>query len=489
MLTRNAGIYRIAHFLRENNWDAEVIEYAKYWTLDELKELARSRIDSNTKFLGFSHMFSMWTDTLENFCHWIKITYPDISLISGSPVKPTFHSQSIDYYVAGYGEHALTELLKYLFSNGTRPKFNIFNNGVKKIIEANTNYPAYPMKSLMTIYEDRDFLVPNEWLTIEFSRGCMFSCDFCNFPVLGVKGDYTRDADDFREQMQNTYDRFGVANYIVSDETFNDRTDKITKFADAVEQLDFEPWFSGFIRADLLISRSRDREELLRMNFLGHLYGIESFNTASARAVGKGMDSDRIKQGLIDVKNYFESHGSNRYRGTISLIIGLPHDTIQSIRESNQWLIDNWQGQSFLNYVMEIMLDDEDKKSKIAEDYPKYGYSAMSEEQIAEIDAKTKNRTYFPNLEVRLSPSLLKWQNEHMNYHTATELADDIWRTYYSDKYDFRVDCFALGNPGLPNNINDKLAVHRRDWDGSKTSAIGDQLIPKYIQNKLNWRL
>ena len=488
LATRCPGVYRIAHYLRENNWDVEVIEYAKYWTVDELKALAKSRIDANTKFLGFSHMFSIWSAPLEEFCLWMKLTYPNIVIISGSPVKPNFTSKAIDYYIQGFGELALVELLKYLFSNGTRPKINIFNDGSKKIIEANNSNPSYPMSSLMIKYQDRDFIIPEEWLGIEFARGCKFACDFCNFPVLGVKGDYSRDAEDFREQMQDTYDRFGVSNYLVADETFNDSTEKITKFADAVEQLTFTPWFSGFLRADLMISRPKDQEELLRMNFLGHYYGVESFNTKTAKAVGKGMDGERVKQGLLDIKNYFKSHGRKQYRGTISLMVGLPYETPQTIEETTQWLIDHWQGESFVTFAMEIMISDLDKKSKIALDHKKYGYTAMSEQQIAEAEAEFRDRRYFPNVVVGMSPNYLKWQNEYMNLYTATELTDAMYKVNYNDNYDFKMDCWGLANPGMSGSIEDKLTVRRGAWDGLLPSAAGERLIPKYIQNKLNWR-
>ena len=33
---RSVGVYRIAHFLRENNCDAEVFDFISAWSLDEL---------------------------------------------------------------------------------------------------------------------------------------------------------------------------------------------------------------------------------------------------------------------------------------------------------------------------------------------------------------------------------------------------------------------------------------------------------------------
>ena len=87
-----------------------------------------------------------------------------------------------------------------------------------------------------------------------------------------------------------------------------------------------------------------------------------------------------------------------------------------------------------------------------------------------------------------MSPNYLKWQNEYMNLYTATELTDAMYKVNYNDNYDFKMDCWGLANPGMSGSIEDKLTVRRGVWDGLLPSAAGERLIPKYIQNKLNWR-
>ena len=216
---------------------------------------------------------------IDKFAIWFKKNYPDIKIIwGGGYIIPT-DVDSIDFYITGYGENALLNLLKVISRNSLVQSITFdsrFKN--KKVICADKTCPAFPMHQLSNTFEDRDFLLPEEWGHIELSRGCIFKCKFCSYPVLGVKGDYTQDAEDFRKSLQINYDRYGISNYYVVDETFNDSTAKISKYADQVEKLSFVPFFSGFIRADLLITRPEDRHHLMRMNFLGHYYGIESFN-------------------------------------------------------------------------------------------------------------------------------------------------------------------------------------------------------------------
>lgn len=472
---RSVGVYRIAHYLRQSGWDAEVIDFVSAWSLEELCEVTQSRVTNDTKFISFSHMFSVWSDTLESFAGWLKQNYPEIPLLSGSGVSPQFVSNHIDYYIQGFGEHALLVLLSWLFSNGPRPKFNLIKANGKNLLSANEHYPAFPMKSLNVIYEDRDFIQPYEWLGIEFARGCKFQCDFCNFPVLGVKGDYSRDAEDFRIQVQDAYDRFGVTNYLVADETFNDRTEKISKFADMVEQLNFSPWFTGFIRPDLIVSRAQDKEHLLRMGFLGHHYGVESFNHQASKSVGKGMHPDKLKQGILEVKNYFETHGSRRYRTLLTFILGLPGETVDDLNDTTKWLVENWRGQAWTPFVLDIPIGDLNRLSKMSLDYKKYGYRPFT--------GPIKDITVQQN---RVAKELLIWENDQMNYYEAYSVFEKMIDIRNELDNGFTLAPWDLAMVGLPGDISERLSLNNSYVNNQEVDNIRQKFVENYIKKKLN---
>lgn len=422
--SRPGGSYRIASFLREQGWDSEVLEWAPYWTQEELREFARQRITKKTVFLGFSCFFCYWDDNLENFAAWVKQEYPHVKIILGMMGKPRIESNACDYFVYGFGENALLAIIASLVGNtpGTGIKLdpNYLLRG-KKVVNANDFYPSFPMKSLMIKYEDRDYLRPSDWLTVEFSRGCMFECLYCNFPVLGVKGDYTRDADDYVEQLQDAYDRFGITNYYVSDETFNDRTDKIIKFADATEKLSFRPFMSGFMRADLLVSREQDWEHLTRLGMLGHFYGVESFNHPTAKLIGKGMHPDKLKEGLLKAKDYFLTTDRKLYRGLIALMVGLPKETKESIEQTAAWIKKYWQDQYVDFTPLEIPIDEfVDKPSKLSKDWVKWGYQENTEKL-----KKMKGE----HIMVMHSVKNLNWKNEHMDLDWARKYSAKFYAT------------------------------------------------------------
>lgn len=463
---RNAGAYRVATVLRQLGWDAEVLDFTNIWTLEELKEFARSRINKNTKFIGFSQLCSQWTDIMESWCEWIRNNWPDIYLIAGAPAPPIYEAKYLDYYVSGYGEEALKKLLNYLFSNGPRPMFDLNLSTTKKIINADTTYPAFPCPELMIEYEERDFIRPEEWIAIETTRGCIFKCDFCSFPILGVKEDYTRAQQDFEIQVKTAYDKWGVTKFNVVDSTFNDKIDKIQKYADVVQSLPFDAFFGGYIRADLLINRPQDREELARMNFLMHYYGIETFNKPTGKSIHKAMDPDKVKEGLKNVRDYFVRQAGESYVGCVGLIIGLQHETKESIDSSMQWLENNWsdQAHSFAPFALwrpEFV----NNKSAMMLDYEKYGYSEMSKEEAFKRASETgvkleynsdPSMVYFPEEGITGIGEVV-WKNKNMDVFDAHLL----WM-YYNDKLWWRDNHFSAGK-----KVIDELVVEGMpflDW-------------------------
>jgi len=415
-IERVSGAYRIATVLRREGWDVEVVDFFYYWNLDQLKELIKIRNQKNKiDWIGFSTTWINYSSEpvqqmMIDFIEYVKLNYPDTKVIAGGQ-NPSTHFKiydNIDYIIGGFGEVAIKELLKSLYSNGPRIK------GVPRkkgwYVDANAFYQAWPISDLSVDYEDRDFITSRETLALEFSRGCKFACTFCNFPVLGVKEDTTRDIDNLKDELQRNYDRFGVSTYQVADETLNDRDEKLAKIGNVVKSLDFDVNFDAFIRGDILFSRPQQLELLAEARVWGHYYGIETLNHQTGKLIGKGLHPDKIKQGLLDTKNYFYKN-IGPYRGTVSLIYGLPEETPETILSGLDWLCNNWNDQSVIAFPLNISLTG--KKSKLDENYGKYGYNIMSVEK-----RELYNRhNFFAN-------DLTIWENKNMNMYDAIDLVD-----------------------------------------------------------------
>jgi radical SAM superfamily enzyme YgiQ (UPF0313 family) len=471
---RPMGPHRIATYLRQEGWDVEVVDFALKWTLDQLKELAKSRINSQTKFLGFSCWFGHWGDLVTEFCNWSKEKWPDIKLIYGSMAYPSsFDCKSIDYYVVGYGEKAVLDLVKSFTGNGNKIAFDPRWFGDKKLIVANETYPAFPMSSLMVKYEDRDYIESWEWLTTELARGCKFNCSFCTFPILGVKEDHSRSDSDFDYQMRDAYERFGVTNYYVADETINQDKEMLRRYADVSDKFNFNLRMHGFIRADLLVNQEDTWDLLLKLGVKGHHYGVETFNKKSGSTIGKGMNPDKLKEGLIKVKNYFSER--DIYRGQISLICGLPYETKETWEDGVQWIHKNWAGQHMNFNVLEIPIDPKDSKlSIISKNYKKYGY------RPAHKNVKVDLSNYYSN---KFSQSLLDWEND---IWTMTEAYNTCHENYERMKSVNMMGPWHWGVVNLKAKGNLKVLASYQ-----KNEGCGDEIdyfITRYINKKLDWK-
>lgn len=423
---RSSGAHRIANHLRIQGWDAEVIDFIEFWNFDQVKQLLSSRITSNTKFIGFSITFNLTSNEklLSDIVDWVKKKWPNLKFISGGHSVPFFNAP-FDYHIMSYGEFALDELLQWLFSNGVTPIFDpLLKKGNLEVINATVHRPSHPFPEAIIKYEQRDFMTPTDQGIMEFSRGCVFKCKFCNFPVLGVRGDYTRSQESVYEQLMFNYDNYGMQDYGISDETFNDRTEKITKFADVVERLPWKPYFSSFIRADLLVSRPADREELLRLGLHAQLYGVESFNAQSLKYIGKGMSPERLKEGLIEVKNFFKKHVGHRFRASIGLIAGLPYETLDSLEETKQWIYKHWADQVVACQPLRINKEGEPRPSILDESYESLGYSIMTEQE--KIASENFDTLHLDPFHFELLDQNIIWKNENMTWFDAVSYSAKI---------------------------------------------------------------
>ena len=339
-LTRAHGAHKIASFLREYGADIEVIDYAFAWHLEEWKDLWKSRYNSKTLFLCISTAFRQSSLFLWQFVDWIKENYSHITIIGGTQSIDKLLPFKIDWYCFGYGEYAMLELVKNL-RDGTTSKMKYYEVGDRKIINAQVDYPAFPKRSMKISYEDRDYIESWEVLPMEWSRGCIFQCAFCTYPILGVKDDHSRDENDLYDELIENYERWGTKHYALSDETVNDYHKKLERYASIIKKLPFKPRFGGYARGDIVAATKKHWDTYIELGFTNHFYGIESLHHPSAKAVGKGMDSGRLKDGLIEFKEYIMKN-HDFYAGHISLIAGLPHETLKTLDEGNDWIKKNW---------------------------------------------------------------------------------------------------------------------------------------------------
>ena len=167
----------------------------------------------------------------------------------------------------------------------------------------------------------------------------------------------------------------------------------------------------------------------------------------------------------------------------MGLIVGLPHETKQTMDHTMSWLIDNWQGHSFSVHTLILPRNnDVNQKSLMSADLSKYGYEEMSEEECNRYEQKSVKLNYNS-----MTPSMRKvvideinWKNKNMNIFDANQITSDIFSS--KDNYDFRPSCFTLSYKlNKTVNINDRL-----DLEYAKFDAQLNYSIDEYKNKKLN---
>jgi radical SAM superfamily enzyme YgiQ (UPF0313 family) len=477
-LFRNFGSYKVASGLRDLGWDVEVIDYAGFWSYEQLEEVTKSRLTNDTVFVGFSDIWG--SSGMDNSSHikydnlvtYIKSNYSHVKIIVGSQEIPASSIKKADYYIQGYAEHALQEVIKHILGTSTQKlKYKFYRNG--KFIDGTNDYPAIFMPTFTMRYEKRDFINPKEQLGIELSRGCKFECDFCSLVPLGVKGDNFRTADDYINQLKYLNGEFGLTNFFLTDSNFNPSSEKLETYAEVSKYLDFQPWIAGFTRADVLTANPDTWDSMIAMGFVGHHYGVETFNQAAGKSVGKGMRPEKLKEGLINLNNYFSKHST--YRTIITMIAGLPYETLDEHINSLNWLYDNLPNTSVSTAPLFIPHPNNEeyaRKTLFTSSYEKYGYVDEGDD--------TKS-------------SYLKWYNtitKESFYNIAEYLKTyNIFRETY-------VFPWVVGITRIASDLSLQEALNVRVtyssnfeniYPDKKLTENVDKYIQAYINDKLNW--
>jgi hypothetical protein len=421
--SRSVGAYRTATVLRNKGWEIDVLDYLTLLTDEQLTEyLEKTFRKDGTKWIGISYTWMVGSTRSISLIKKIKELYPDTLLIIGGQF-PYTQDLSAEWYIFGYGEKAIDAVLEYEFSTGAEPINTPLFAG--KYINAYKDYPATPYLDYSVEYTEDDHIVPQNHMGIELSRGCKFACKFCSFPFIGMKEDSSSEEETLYRELNENYQKWGVTCYNIADDTLNDRTSKLRKLSNVVQRLDFNPDFKAFVRLDLLKAHPEQVELLAGARAWIHYYGIETFNKRAGTAIGKGMDGDKLKELLFSTRGYFNKH-LGLYRGTAGMIAGLPYETIEDMKASNKWFVDNWSDQNWMWWSLSIYRE-RGILSAFGEDLAKFGYSEISD---ADKDINREKTITRPINEII-------WKSNITNIYECADLVSEF------QKGDAYLNCFA----------------------------------------------
>lgn len=386
---RSIGAYQVASHCRNSGISCQVIDFTDLFKIDELEKILLSCIDESTLAIGVSTTFYYNQDTKGKFIsasrHFnqvlpkklrgllfkIKNQFPKIKITGGGANSYQVERDGLfDVIFHGYSEQSVLEYLQSLKGESLKRLWPRKDNQI--IIDGKTSH--FDITTLEHRWDKNDCILPGETLPIEISRGCIFKCNFCSYPLNGKKKfDYLRDPNLIKEELIYNYENFGTTNYFFTDDTFNDSTLKIETLHKAITSLPFKIKFVTYLRLDLLHAHKEQIPLLKEMGLGSCFFGIETLNHSSGKAIGKGMKPELIKEFLLDL---YYNHWNSEIPFTCSFIIGLPGESTESIRETHEWC----RNTPFNDLWFPLFIKTKSHyKSEFDTNYKNYGYKLDSQ--------------------------------------------------------------------------------------------------------------
>jgi radical SAM superfamily enzyme YgiQ (UPF0313 family) len=409
MIQRYIGPYKISHYIKKHGYTSQVIDFCDRLTEDQLRTLLQKFVTSETLCIGISTTFlaSSNFNRIDNdfineytgyglpkkiykLCKEFKSRYPSLKVVVGGWVSETLPSFNvIDATVTSYygnTEDVFLEYLNHLKSKSPPPLgkiSSILNKNKVRIWYDTARTSHYNIQDDDFKFTDQDCIIPGESLPLDVSRGCIFACKFCSFLQIGKKKyDYVRKLNLLSDELINNYEKWGVTNYSILDDTFNDTVQKLKEFNSITENLKFKINYSAYIRADLVHRFPESCELLENSGLSAAIFGIETLHPEASKLVGKAWSGTTAREFLPKLQHNI---WKNKIFTQSNFITGLPKDTVENIINTTAWLQEQNMCHarfSSLFVMPPIKGDISQYQSEFSRNYADYGIEHIYENDI-----------------------------------------------------------------------------------------------------------
>lgn len=406
---RNVGAMEVVHRFRQHNIPTTHIEWFNSWSESQLTEAIDLWFsDSTHQYIGISTPFSLdVVFDIKDVLLSAKERYPNLQILVGGN---RVHDPRLDIFTDLVFIGRSIEILDAWLTDQDLHRFATANPNVliNHNVDLNKDVPVLPVLS------DDDLLTDKDVLGFEIGIGCKFNCSFCSYDLRGIKNPKFVDSENLREFLQSAYDRYGVYNFYIADDTLNEDDEKLEILAEAVEALTYEPNIVSFLRIDLLERRPQQYELLRRCNLKGLTLGIETLTPAAAKIIRKSPDVGAIVTALRKLKNEYLPKSFT----TSGLIIGLSGDSREDILKNIDLIVDEVLLYSMSPATLRVReseteIYDDSYLSDIALNPEKFGYTIRG---VVDRDIGLE----------RAGSRRMLWENEWTNETDAERLTDEI---------------------------------------------------------------
>ena len=419
--SRGYGAYRMASELRSNGYTALVVDFTCAMSMDMYKEIIDKAVGDDTIFVGFSVTWfpyrhearpngryvvgtrtlkepDPWDDFstkhhdwyreglsyrfsgdgINEYIDYIRAKNPKVKVICGGGKSYEYvHEPAFDNVFIGYSENQLIEWVNSVSKRGARRIFNKIVNHDTKGQVGDFNFNAE-----VTEYMPIDNIHNEEVMIIEMSRGCIFNCSFCSYPHRNQDTrEYIKYKETLRKELMNNWEKWGTYKYLITDDTFNDHTEKLVLINEVIQSLPFKPIFWAYIRMDLIGAHPEQAQLLKDIGLVELYWGLETWCDETSKAIKKGGS---LKTKLRGLRHARQVWGDDIYV-TAGIVIGLPYDTTESLEAVAEWYKEEGKDLIHLLTFWPLSIRAENSvnqfvfTSDIEDNLAKYGYTVPSD--------------------------------------------------------------------------------------------------------------
>lgn len=170
-------------------------------------------------------------------------------------------------------------------------------------------------------------------IAIMASRGCPYSCKFCNTPIFWGKKVRRREPCDVVKEVRMLHQDYGVNEVFFQDDTFNLNHHWAYEIFEGIisARLNTEMTFKLACRADENLVTKEFLELAMRAGVWNIFYGVESGSQQMLDAMGKGITLDEIERAF---RMTHEAHIQTQ----ASFVLGFPGESRRTLSETRRFL-------------------------------------------------------------------------------------------------------------------------------------------------------
>lgn len=331
------------------------------------------------RMIGITGM-SFEAATMHRTAAYLKKALPEVSIVFGGPYATVsflkcMQDPCVDFVVIGEGEDSFPELLDRIFSGldhyrdirgiAFREREETVVNEKREYRQDldNLPFPAWDlidMEGYFNASRWQFIQADRRYMPICTSRACPYRCVYCHH-IFG-KSYRPRTPENVFQEIRFLYDRYGVREFLISDDAFNAQIGRAIAICDLIIQSGLKIYitFPNGVRGDIMTDELLHK--LRQAGTYKIVYAVETASPRLQKLIKKNVDLEKLKK-VIEKTNRLGMivHGF--------FMLGFPTETREEIMQTVRYalssklhiggffFVDPFEGTELAEWVREMRPD------------------------------------------------------------------------------------------------------------------------------------